>query len=54
MSEVAVEKITLLWTCPECEEKVRQPLPEIGDSGPAFCAECERHMELNDLAEVDS
>jgi DNA-directed RNA polymerase subunit RPC12/RpoP len=51
---VKVESITLLYTCPVCEEKFRQPLSEIVGAGTAVCPDCDYDCDLEDEVWVDS
>jgi len=52
--KIKVEDITLLYVCPICGEKFRQPLSEIVEAGTAVCTDCDYDCELEDEVLVDS
>ena len=52
MQTVKVEKITLLYSCPECGDRVSQNLSDIVEVGTAVCSECDVDMELEDFATI--
>jgi len=53
MSKIKTDKITLLYTCPECGNHFRQPLTSIVEIGTAACCECDQDCELDEEVEVE-
>ena len=53
MTKVPITKITLVYVCPKCGKKELQPLTDVPEVGPCFCADCERGMVLQRLAQVE-
>ena len=49
---VPVEKVVILYACPECKATAEQPLDEIVQSGTAVCTECDCDMELQDNVKI--
>jgi predicted RNA-binding Zn-ribbon protein involved in translation (DUF1610 family) len=49
---IPVSHITLLWICPDCDEKVEGALSDIVDVGTAICPDCGEDMVLDDNVEV--